>query len=325
MQSVDYWAGRSGGTGASTKTTPGNTFRWCYHHQWLLLGKPHDPYRVFVKSGGASIPNELDVYIDLTGSHGRYIPDNLNKYFRSIKPQILMWEISDGGTCPVLPGAVLKMVLDGLKVGWGCLGGHGRTGWLAAKIHMLLSGCSGSEAVHCIRNLYCQQAVETTEQYRDLGAAAYLTGYLRNPDKRLERLVIKATQGDDPQAIARDGTETTGDDDPTDTTDNIDCVNDCRICLETHCNFHPDFYEQRLDRFELNPECLLDRPCEDCQYLFEEDGKHSCYFHTSPQPMKLHSWCNIYVNCFDCEEMEENLTGTYRCRIAEAAEGRLNN
>lgn len=82
----------------------------------------------------------------------------------------MIWEITDGNPGGVgLVNFVLNMLKDGLNVGWGCVGGHGRTGWLAARIYKEVMQCSGDEAVTWIRDHYCDDAVESLSQIQDLG------------------------------------------------------------------------------------------------------------------------------------------------------------
>ena len=116
------------------------------------------------------IDPEVQVYIDLTGGNylKRIIPPQLQELLGT--PSIIMmeWEIIDGYTCSRIPSMVITLLKAGYNVGWGCIGGHVRTGWLAAKVLQELTGCSGNKAVDYIRNNYCALAIETQTQLNDL-------------------------------------------------------------------------------------------------------------------------------------------------------------
>lgn len=145
------------------------------HAEWLEIGK----YKVFLKSSGGKIDENLEVFIDLTGWYGESIqvPRELEKYLdKSKKPcKMVTWKITDGSPGPkTLMQFVLNMLRDGLTVGWGCMGGHGRTGWLAAKLYKEVLGCDGDTAVTWVRENYCKKAVETNSQLVDLGCTYIL-------------------------------------------------------------------------------------------------------------------------------------------------------
>ena len=75
------------------------------------------------------------------------------------------------------------------KIGFGCFGAHGRTGWLAAKLIMHFEKCSGDKAVKLIRKRLCHECVESQVQFDDLGCKKYkeeLLPYLGWNDKDKE-------------------------------------------------------------------------------------------------------------------------------------------
>jgi len=82
---------------------------------------------------------------------------------------IHLWHISDGGIDRQLVKWCIKKIDAGLTIGFGCMGGHGRTGWLAARLVMHYLNISGPEAVQYVRRNYTESAVESRSQLHDLG------------------------------------------------------------------------------------------------------------------------------------------------------------
>jgi hypothetical protein len=82
---------------------------------------------------------------------------------------------SDFGVPSDVSGVVdaLQSLLDrarsGQRVEVGCLGGHGRTG-TALAVLAVLSGAPPDEAVAWVRTYYCNQAVETEDQFAFVAA-----------------------------------------------------------------------------------------------------------------------------------------------------------
>jgi len=141
----------------------------CNHGQWIIIG----PYKVWLQDAFARHPASLDVFIDLECSFNslrRHIPATFDKYVSRPKPEIMQWEMRDGGIDNDLAQTVVNLLKAGFRVGWGCHMGHGRTGWLAAKVLIMLTGMKGDEALRYIRANYCIHAVETRKQLVDIGA-----------------------------------------------------------------------------------------------------------------------------------------------------------
>ena len=138
------------------------------HQQWLAIGK----HKVFLKSSGGQLDPEVQVFIDLTGGgyYKREIPAELQHLFPK-RVIVMDWELRDGSVCEELPGMVVTLLENGYTVGWGCIGGHGRTGWLAAAVLQALTGCTGDEAVDYVRKNYCKDAIETRDQLDELGSS----------------------------------------------------------------------------------------------------------------------------------------------------------
>ena len=143
------------------------------HQEWFKIGNKDENYEVWLKSSGGYIHKDVDIFLDLATVYNvKSIPPDLIKYLPGAakKTRRVPYEITDGKVDPYVADFVLNMLRDGLKLGWGCIGGHGRTGWVAAKVHQLITGCSGDEAVQHIREGYCDDAIETQIQLDNLGA-----------------------------------------------------------------------------------------------------------------------------------------------------------
>ncbi len=154
-----------------TKTTAVSTCK--PHQEWFQIGNEKENYGVWLKSSGGYIHKGVDIFIDLATVYNvKSIPPDLLKYLPqgAVQTRRISYEITDGKVDPYVAEFVLNMLRDGLKLGWGCIGGHGRTGWVAAKVHQLITGCSGDEAVQHIRGGYCEEAIETQIQLDNLGA-----------------------------------------------------------------------------------------------------------------------------------------------------------
>jgi protein-tyrosine phosphatase len=143
------------------------------HQEWFKIGNEKENYEIWLKSSGGYIDKGVDIFLDLAAVYNvKTIPPDLMKYLPDNAKIVrrVTYEITDGKVDPYAAQFVLAMLRDGLKLGWGCIGGHGRTGWLAAKVHQLITGCTGDEAVEYIRKKYCDDAIETQVQLDDLGA-----------------------------------------------------------------------------------------------------------------------------------------------------------
>lgn len=147
----------------------------CNHAVWLEI--PHSSgssIKVFLASYAPVVPDEVDVFIDLTTNDPPmpYIPKWMKKHLPKLQvPEYLVsWNVTDGSVgSSRLIDFILNMIGAGLTVGWGCMGGHGRTGWVACRIIKALTGWSGDQALRYLRENYCEKAVETPKQAQDLG------------------------------------------------------------------------------------------------------------------------------------------------------------
>jgi len=133
--------------------------------KFLYLGKK----KIFLGgllqlSSISQIPKEVDLFICLDKNFYQFLIQGT--YY---PPQIRLWHISDGETDERLVKWCIKKIDTGLTIGFGCLGGHGRTGWLAARLVMHYLNLDGPAAVQYVRRNYSESAVETRSQLHDLG------------------------------------------------------------------------------------------------------------------------------------------------------------
>lgn len=59
---------------------------------------------------------------------------------------------------------IIMLLKSGKSVAVGCLAGHGRTGSVLAGLIKKLENTSATEAIHRLRQRYCENVVETNEQ-----------------------------------------------------------------------------------------------------------------------------------------------------------------
>jgi hypothetical protein len=159
-------------------------YQACCHQDWLDVTLPDGKtVSLFLASSGPIVPPEVDVFIRLTTNEPSvpYVPDHLKQFLpdREEAEYLVSWEITDGKIDNSgLVDFCLNMIRAGKTIGFGCVGGHGRTGWLAAKLIVALTGVSGDQAVAALRENYCHKAVETQAQADDLGLVEQEPYYL---------------------------------------------------------------------------------------------------------------------------------------------------
>lgn len=112
-----------------------------------------------------------DIIVPLAGTS-----DDL--YKQGFKGEFYYYPIPDYGTLPqeVLNKLVLKIVASitcGAKVGMYCLGGHGRTGYVAACV---LGVLGIQDPINYLWTRYCTKAIESREQLKSI------TDYLQRDD-----------------------------------------------------------------------------------------------------------------------------------------------
>jgi len=160
----------------------------CHTPKWVKIG----PYEVFLCGHNDFGYHEkmckvemakLDVFFGLSDygwsgkekkEQGKYSNPILEairvKYFGddSGLNNIMVSTVPDRGVDRYLYFVVREVMKEGEKVGFGCSGGHGRTGWLAAMLIKYFENCSGDEAVRRIRERFCKECVESKTQIEDL-------------------------------------------------------------------------------------------------------------------------------------------------------------
>lgn len=104
--------------------------------------------------------NEVDIFFALDRSYSVSIS---NVYFKLIQ---------DGEFDFFIANSIYKTIIGGKKVGFGCVGGHGRTGWLLAYLICRIEGLQGSELVYEVRKRLCKEAIESFYQATSLGMSS---------------------------------------------------------------------------------------------------------------------------------------------------------
>lgn len=164
------------------------TVKECKHPMWVKIGKHqvllcgkndfnagYDKYSKALKM--------LDVFVGLDEYRWeeeqvlavKYKNSLLQKVWERYKnvedvpDNIIALHVTDRNISKPVYEVVLWLLEEGYKIGFGCAGGHGRTGWLAAKLIKHFEKCSGDDAVRRIRERFCEECVESEVQIKDLG------------------------------------------------------------------------------------------------------------------------------------------------------------
>lgn len=182
---------RCGEATTQLKATPAvSSYKECTHPMWVSIGT----HKVLLCGGWdfrdhvkeyTEVIKGLDVFFGLDAYRWedyellqprRYLNpflESLRKRFFSLGPgeltNIMVVHIPDRGKDEDVFQMVRTLMQEDKKVGFGCVGGHGRTGWLAAKLIQYFEKCSGDEAVRRIRERFCKKCVESKAQADDLG------------------------------------------------------------------------------------------------------------------------------------------------------------
>jgi hypothetical protein len=141
--------------------------------------------------------DEIDVFFAL--SWGEYQEWNKNNFYNRFKPIQKFFDreelhdmaklidsnpsniadayIPEGGIDENIALIIEKTVLKGARVGFGCAGGHGRTGWVLARLLHTIGGHPlGDDLIKLTRDLLCKNAIESEEQITNLGGTISFLG-----------------------------------------------------------------------------------------------------------------------------------------------------
>lgn len=134
--------------------------------------------------------SNLDVFIAMDSSWDNYQP----KYPKNPIVQALydkfhngqdeldnlaLIEVEDRGIHERLAKEVVSLFKKGFRIGFGCYGGHGRTGWLLGKLIKEVENIEGDKLIRTIRKRWCEEAVESKEQFKSLGVGH--KGWIKEP------------------------------------------------------------------------------------------------------------------------------------------------
>jgi len=133
----------------------------------------------------------LDVFIALTdiGFSGyekfkasysnpllQIMAEKFKKYLPTLENLIVL-DITDGSIDSEVFRIARDLLEEGKKIGFGCMAGHGRTGWLFAKLIKHFENTTGDEAVRRARERLCKKCVETGVQITNLGCKSEIGWY----------------------------------------------------------------------------------------------------------------------------------------------------
>ena len=90
---------------------------------------------------------------------------------------LIVLEITDGSIDSEVFEIARDLLEEGKKIGFGCMAGHGRTGWLLAKLIKHFENTTGDEAVRRARKRLCKKCVETGMQITNLGCESEIGWY----------------------------------------------------------------------------------------------------------------------------------------------------
>lgn len=122
----------------------------------------------------------LDLFIGLDRTWNQYLPQppSANQFVRDFQqilgesetiPNLIIHDIRDYSIDNAIAEATIEALRRGWKVGFGCIGGHGRSGWLLGRLIKEMEGLAGEDLKNAIKTRLCKKALEGSTQYRDLG------------------------------------------------------------------------------------------------------------------------------------------------------------
>lgn len=102
--------------------------------------------------------------------------EKFKRYLPTLENLIVL-EITDGHVDSEVFRIARDLLEGGKKIGFGCVAGHGRTGWLLAKLIQHFENTTGDEAVRRARGRLCKKCVETETQVTNLGCKGEIGWY----------------------------------------------------------------------------------------------------------------------------------------------------
>lgn len=169
-----------------------NSYKICHLSKFVKIGN----YNVLCgKTSDNNIDSliaSVDVFFGLCDTYDRYLNVSLLRvsYLRNFMPifevrkiadigkngvcntwqNLVVLPIDDMGTKEAYVDIIESLIRKGIKVGFGCVGGHGRTGWmLGMLIHRIEGIPKGEKLIEEVRQRLCKDCVESKEQVESLG------------------------------------------------------------------------------------------------------------------------------------------------------------
>ena len=122
--------------------------------------------------------SKLDIFIALDTSWTELLPisyaasteliQSLTEFNHDGLSNLIIWRIPDGHIDTDIANEVYRL-LQKYNIGFGCLGGHGRTGWLLGYLINKIERLCGDKLLHEVRDRWCDEAIESSIQFKSLG------------------------------------------------------------------------------------------------------------------------------------------------------------
>lgn len=158
-----------------------NRYVYCHDAKWVQVGD-HKVYVCSYSDLDTKTLEEiaqLDIFISLDNNFYKLTKYEQNPLVEKIsleirKPSrgltnILMAEIKDMAINLKTADAILKLVKENYKVGFGCLAGHGRTGYILGYLIKHLENLKGNSLLEAIHKRFCENCLESKAQHNQLG------------------------------------------------------------------------------------------------------------------------------------------------------------
>lgn len=194
-EKVEYSPATKSGKIISQGVDVDSLFGHCNHPYQAKVGK-HEiviiSWRDFEFDKHAKLIENLDIFIGLCGGYDKYelfkkeyknlLLQDVSKRFHKKENKLenmIVLEIRDGGYSERVFEIARDLLNEGKLIGFGCMGAHGRTGWLYARLIKHYEEVSGDVAVRRARERFCNNMVETKEQTKQLGCKKEIGSYER--------------------------------------------------------------------------------------------------------------------------------------------------